>query len=86
MVNLNLRGIDEYTNRVLNVIKSKYGLTHKGEALNKLAQEIGDKYIEEEIKEEFVKKITKTINEHEQKYPKRRMSLEELDKLCGISD
>ena len=36
--------IDENTNRVLNVVKAKYGLNDKGEAI----QFVVEKYIEEE--------------------------------------
>jgi len=86
MVNLNLRGVDEYTNRILMVIKAKYGLRDKGQALNKLAHETEDKYIEEEVREGYIKEITRAIKEHEKKHPKRRMSIKELDQLCGISD
>ena len=49
--------IDENTNRVLNVVKAKYGLKDKGEAI----QLVVEKYIEEEnepeLRPEFIKKI-----------------------------
>jgi valyl-tRNA synthetase len=49
--------IDENTNRVLNVVKAKYGLKDKGEAI----QIVVEKYIEEEnepdLKPEFIEKI-----------------------------
>ena len=49
--------IDENTNRVLNVVKAKYGLKDKGEAI----QLVVEKYIEEEdepeLKPEFIEKI-----------------------------
>ncbi len=49
--------IDENTNRVLNVVKAKYGLRDKGEAI----QVVVEKYIEEEnepeLRPEFIEKI-----------------------------
>ena len=49
--------IDENTNRVLNVVKAKYGLRDKGEAI----QIVVEKYIEEEnepeLRPEFIEKI-----------------------------
>lgn len=49
--------INENTNRVLNVVKAKYGLKDKGEAI----QLVVEKYIEEEnepeLRPEFIKKI-----------------------------
>lgn len=49
--------IDENTNRVLNVVKAKYGLRDKGEAI----QIVVEKYIEDEnepeLRPEFIEKI-----------------------------
>ena len=49
--------IDENTNRVLNIVKAKYGLKDKGEAI----QIVVERYIEDEdepdLKPEFIEKI-----------------------------
>ena len=49
--------IDENTNRVLNVVKAKYGLKDKGEAI----QIVVEKYIEEEnepeLRPEYLEKL-----------------------------
>lgn len=49
--------IDENTNRVLNIVKAKYDLKDKGEAI----QFVVEKYIEEEnepeLRPEFIEKI-----------------------------
>ena len=51
--------IDENTNRVLNVVKAKYGLKDKGEAI----QIVVEKYIEEEnepeLRPEYLEKLQK---------------------------
>lgn len=49
--------IDENTNRVLNVVKAKYGLKDKGKAI----QVVVEKYIEEEnepeLRPEYLEKL-----------------------------
>jgi len=51
--------LDENINRVLNIIKARYGLRDKGEAIELVV----NKYIEEEgepdLKPEFIEKIEK---------------------------
>jgi hypothetical protein len=51
--------IDENTNRVLNVVKAKYGLRDKGKAI----QLVVEKYIEEEnepeLRPEYLDKLNK---------------------------
>ncbi len=75
--------INEYTNQVLNMIKVKFRLNDKSEALDKFAEMCGDEFVEKEANEEYVKKIIKICDEHRKKHPLRKMSIEELDKLCG---
>ena len=77
--------LDDYTNRVLNVLKAKFDLNDKSEALNRFAEMYGDDLVEKEANEEYVKKIIKICDEHRNKHHKRRMSIKELDKLCEVS-
>jgi oligoendopeptidase F len=76
--------LTEYTNRVLNVIKAKFGLHDKSEALNKFAELFGEELVDKEAKEKEIKELIKTCNNHFKKYSHRKMSMRELDKLCGI--
>jgi hypothetical protein len=76
--------INEYTNRVLGVVKEKYGLKTKSEALNVFALQYGEKYVEKEIKEELIREVQEIAANHDKKHSKRTMTLEELDKLCGL--
>lgn len=48
-------------------------------AINKKTRERPTKKIDK-----YVKKMIKGIDKHLKKYKNRKMSLEELDKLCGI--
>lgn len=76
--------LNEYTNKVLSVIKAKFDLKDKSEAINKFIELYGDEIVEKEPKEEYVKKVIDITNKHLEKYGKRKMSIEELDKICEI--
>ncbi len=84
-LNINVT-INEYTGRVLGVIKEKFGLKDKGAALNKFAEMYGFEYVEPEIKEEIIKNILRMDDEYFKKHPKgKAMTLKELDTLTGIA-
>jgi len=76
--------ISEYSSRVLGVVKEKYGLKDKTEALNKFAEMFGEEFVEKELKEEFVNEILEITKSEEKKHSRRRMTLKELDKLSGV--
>jgi len=76
--------IEEYTNRVLGVIKMKYGLKDKSEALNKFVEIYGDDLVEKEATDQYTKKIIDITNKHLNKYGNKSMSLKELDALCEV--
>ncbi len=46
-----------YSNRVISVVKAKYDLKDKSEALNKFIELYGREEVEPEVKESYVKKI-----------------------------
>ncbi|MFA5019963.1 MAG: hypothetical protein WC533_02595 [Candidatus Pacearchaeota archaeon] len=76
--------LDDYTNRVLGIIKIKFGLKDKSEALNKFIELYGDEVIEKDATEEYAKKVILTVKKHMEKYNSRKMSIEELDELCEV--
>jgi hypothetical protein len=73
--------INEYTNRVLGVIKEKYGFQNKSEALDYFADIYGEDFVDKEIKESIIKEMKAAMIEHKKKYPNRTMTLEELHAL-----
>ncbi|MBR9691802.1 DUF2683 family protein [Candidatus Woesearchaeota archaeon] len=83
---INLRAqISDYANRVLGVIKEKYGLKDKSEAIDKFTEMFGEEFVESEVKEDIVKDMIKECEGWERKHKfKRKMSIKELDKLCGM--
>ena len=76
--------LDDYANRVLNVIKAKFDLRDKSEAINKFISMFGDDVVEKEASEEYIKKITQMKDNHFKKYGRRKMTLKELDQICGL--
>ena len=76
--------LDDYTNRVLNVIKGKYGLKDKSQAINKMADIYGEDLVEPQASEEYIREMDREYEEHVKKYGYKGMTLEELDKLCGM--
>ncbi|HZX20589.1 MAG TPA: antitoxin [archaeon] len=81
-VTMNVK-VKDYTNRVLGVVKEKYGLKDKGEALDRFAEMYGDEYVDKEVREEYVQKLLRIEKEHSKKHGNRRMSDKKLDKLFG---
>jgi hypothetical protein len=76
--------LDDYTNRVLNVLKAKFGLKDKSEAINKFAEICGEEFVEKEANDKYVRKMLAIADRQIKKYGYRKMTLAELDKLCGV--
>ncbi|HUS48942.1 MAG TPA: antitoxin [Candidatus Paceibacterota bacterium] len=76
--------LDDYTNRILGIIKIKFGLKDKSEAINKFIELYGDEIMEKEASEEYIKKVIAVTKKHLEKYSNKKMSLQELDKLCEV--
>jgi hypothetical protein len=47
--------IDDDTNRVLNIIKAKYDLRDKSEAIDLMAKQYGSEILEPELRPEYVR-------------------------------
>jgi len=52
--------------------------------LNKFVEIYGDEVVEKEANEEYVKRILDINERHIRKYGSRKMTLKDLDRLCGI--
>lgn len=76
--------LEEYTNKVLGIVKIKFGLKDKSEALNKFIELYGDDVMEKDATEDYTKKIISVTKKHLEKYGNKKMTLQELDKLCEI--
>jgi hypothetical protein len=69
--------MDDYTARVLDVIKGKCGLKNRSEALHKLALEAGNEYIEPVPNEMVLKEL-------DEMYDQATMRGEEADALIDL--
>ena len=49
--------IDERTNRILNIVKAKYGLKDKSQAINMMAQQFEACIMEPELRPEFIESL-----------------------------
>ena len=51
--------IDDHTNRILNIVKAKFGLKDKSQAIDMMAKEYEDEVLEPQLRPEFVEKMKK---------------------------
>jgi len=49
--------ISDHTNRVLNIVKAKFNLRTKSDAINVMAQEYEDELLEPQLKPSFIAKM-----------------------------
>ncbi|MBN1940739.1 MAG: DUF2683 family protein [Candidatus Diapherotrites archaeon] len=55
--------LDEEANKVINIVKAKYGLNDKSAAINKMALEYEHQLLEPELRPEYVDKLKKIKKE-----------------------
>ena len=55
--------IEEHTNRILNIIKAKYGLKDKSSAIDLMATQYEEEILEPELKPEYIEKAKKIIQQ-----------------------
>jgi len=55
--------IDDRTNQILNIIKAKYGLRDKSQAINLMAQQFEESVMEPELRPEFVESLKNSQSE-----------------------
>lgn len=53
--------IDEHTNRVLNIVKAKFGLKDKSQAINIVVGEYEQLLLEPELRPEYKTKLSKIL-------------------------
>ena len=55
--------LDERTNRIVNIVKAKYGLKDKSEAIGRMAREYEEMLLEPALRPEFIERIEKRRRE-----------------------
>jgi len=76
--------LNDYTTRVLDVVKGKYGLKNRNDALNKIIVIHGDDYLEPDFDEKEQQALLAIVANHKKKHPNRKLTLADVDKLIGI--
>lgn len=76
--------LDDHTKRVLDVIKGKYGLSNRNDALKQLVELEGDKYVEPTANESVLKELDEEYETHKKKHKNRRMDDKELRGLLNV--
>ena len=71
--------IDEREDRILNIVKAKYGLRNKSEAVALIAKIYEESFLEPELRPEYIEKLKKIMKGKFIKYN----SIEELRKATS---
>lgn len=72
--------VEDYTSKVLGVIKEKYGLKDKGDAIDKIADMFGDEFVEREVSEEVIKELIRDSEKHIKKHGFKGTTMKQLRK------
>lgn len=73
--------LNSYVNKVLGIVKLKYDLRDKSEAINKFVEMYGEEIVEKDANSHYAKKVMKIADKHFKNYKNRRMTKKELDVL-----
>ncbi len=73
-----------YANKVFGIIKLKFDLFDKSQAINKFVEIYGEEIVEKDATYEYSKKVMKIADKHFKKYGNKKMSVDELDELCEV--
>lgn len=55
--------ISDKADRILNILKAKYALKDKSQAINKMAEEFGEVLLEPQLRPEYIKKLKRIEKE-----------------------
>ncbi len=55
--------IDEHANRVLNIVKAKFGLRDKSQAIEIMAEQYEEDILEPELRPEYIEKARKIMKQ-----------------------
>ena len=69
--------ISNKANRILNILKAKYSLKDKSQAINKMAEEFDVMLLEPQLKPEYIRKLRRIEKED-------TVSKEEFEKMLKV--
>ncbi len=70
---------NDHTNRLLNMIKAKFDLRNKSEAVNFVIEKYGNNALDEEVRPEYLEKIRRIMKEPAKKYSSLAEMAKEYD-------
>ena len=73
--------ISDENNQIINIIKAKYNLKDKSEAINKIIEEYAEILLEPELKPDYVEKIKKIMERNDMV---EYNSIDELRRELGV--
>ncbi len=73
--------INNHTNRILNIVKAKYDLRTKSEAIDLMAEQYEEDILEPKLRPEFIKKAKKIMKEK----PEHVGTPDDLRKKIGLN-
>ena len=71
--------LNEHKNRILNIVKGKFGLKNKSEAINLILEKYEEEFLEPELKPEFIEKMKKRGKEE-------TVKIDDFRKHFGLDD
>ncbi|MBU4201813.1 MAG: DUF2683 family protein [Candidatus Altiarchaeales archaeon] len=72
--------LGEHENRILNIVKGKFGLSNKSDAINMVINEYGDNLMEPELRPEYVEKAREIMKQK----PVKVGGIGDFDKRYGL--
>ena len=72
--------VEDYTSKVLGVVKEKYALKDKGNALDKIVDLYGENFVEREVSEEVIKELIEDSERHIKKHGFKGTTIKNLRK------
>jgi hypothetical protein len=72
--------IGDHANRIINIVKAKYGLKDKSQAIELIAEKYGEDILEPELKPEYIEKAKKMMKQK----PIFVGTPENLSKMIGL--
>jgi predicted transposase YbfD/YdcC len=70
--------IDDNTNRVLNIVKAKFGLKDKSQAIDIMAKQYEENLLEPELRPEYIEKAHKIMKQ-------KAMPVDDFAKRYGLN-
>jgi hypothetical protein len=76
--------LDDYSARVLDVVKGKYGLKNRNDALNKFIMEFGSEFVDVPVDEKYLIELDNKIGNHYNEFGTKGMTEKELDEVLNL--